>query len=73
MRVGHDNAYGKAADESLVWIVKQNEGAAGQGALAELQRRHAKAMRRSSIAAWWLAFAVGLVAVVQIVVQVTGG
>lgn len=71
MRGGHDSYYSKWADESLVWIVKTKAGAEGQGAPAELARRHAESMRKSSLAAWWLAFAMAVLAVIQVVLLIT--
>ncbi|KAA3640925.1 MAG: hypothetical protein DWP92_02085 [Armatimonadetes bacterium] len=65
---GNAKDYGGASDELSVRYAKQNAGAAGQGALAELQRRHAAAMRRSSKVTALMAFAMIVLAGVQLVV-----
>jgi len=65
---GNAKDYDKASDELLVRYARNNAGAAGQGAMAELQRRHAAAMRRSSAVGAWMAFAMIVLAAVQLIV-----
>ena len=67
---GNAKDYGKASDELLVITAKQKEGPAGQGAVAELHRRHAGAMRRSSKVAALMAFSMIALAIVQLAVAI---